>query len=66
MFDAMSQRYGVLPSKLLKEADTFDLTVMDVALTWQNFKQKQSSKTDTTDMYGQENLQKIMDKAKGL
>ncbi len=65
MLDAMSQRYGVLPSELLMKGDTFDITVMDVALTYQSFKEKGANKQDVTDMYDQDELQDIMKRTRG-
>lgn len=57
MFDAMAQRYGVLPSFLLTHGDSFDLMVMDVGVTYQNYKQ---SGTKDTSFYSQDNLKDIM------
>lgn len=31
----MGQRYGMLPSKIIQEASTFDLVIMDMALTYE-------------------------------
>jgi hypothetical protein len=31
----MGQRYGMLPSKIISEASTFDLVIMDMALTYE-------------------------------
>jgi len=38
MLDSLAERYGILPSQLLKDADTLDLFVFDTALTYQNHK----------------------------
>lgn len=38
--DTMGQRYGKLPSMLIKEASTFDLVIMDVAMTYERHVQK--------------------------
>jgi hypothetical protein len=65
MLDAMAQRYGILPSELLMKGDTFDITVMDVALTYKRFKEKSANNEDITDMYDQEELQNIMDRTRG-
>ena len=47
MLDSMAERYGILPSELLQRADTFDLMVMDVALTYQKYiNDKQQKKVD--------------------
>ena len=60
MIDALSKRYGVLPSKLLTQGDTFDLMVMDVAVTYEKYvNEKANNKVDpkTFDrMYGQDEL----------
>ena len=37
LIDAIAERYGCLPSHVLKEGDTFDLMVMDVALTYRAY-----------------------------
>jgi len=64
MLDAVAQRYGHLPSKLLCDADSFDIMVFDVALTYERMQRnKQEGKADQT-MYAQEDLQEIMDKVK--
>jgi len=60
MIDALSKRYGVLPSMLMTQGDTFDLMVMDVAVTYEKYvNEKANNKVDpkTFDrMYGQEEL----------
>lgn len=35
--DGVAKRYGKLPSEVLKEADTFDLYIMDVALSFEKY-----------------------------
>tara|TARA_R110002050_G_scaffold47419_2_gene110696 strand:+ start:567 stop:782 length:216 start_codon:yes stop_codon:yes gene_type:complete len=37
MFDVMGRRYSKLPSELLRDADSFDLMVMDVASTYEQY-----------------------------
>tara|TARA_R100000353_G_C6508522_1_gene196026 strand:+ start:1859 stop:2068 length:210 start_codon:yes stop_codon:yes gene_type:complete len=64
MLDAMAQRYGVLPSRLLQEGDTFDLMIMDVALTYQNYKNKDSSKQYDPQYLDQDALQQKLEKAR--
>jgi hypothetical protein len=36
LLDALGERYGMLPSQLLDKANTFDLWVYDVAVSWIN------------------------------
>ena len=60
----MAQRYSVLPSNLLKNADSFDLMVYDVAVTYQKIQEDKANKRVSPDLYKQEDLQAIMDKVK--
>jgi hypothetical protein len=38
----MGQRYGMLPSRVISEASTFDLVIMDMALTYERHIQDRS------------------------
>jgi hypothetical protein len=38
----MGQRYGLLPSEIITRASTFDLVVMDMAMTYEQHKQEAS------------------------
>lgn len=63
MIDGLAQRYGVLPSQLMMLGDTFDLMVMDVAISWeQHCRNKQ--KGDHSADYDPEQLQEVMDKVR--
>ena len=64
MLDAIGKRYGVLPSKLLSDADSFDMMVFDVALTWEKMQHDKANKKVDSSMYKQEELQQMMDKFK--
>lgn len=47
MLDSLAERYGMLPSKVLEEANTLDLWVFDVAVSWRNHVQEKAlRKTD--------------------
>ena len=61
----MGKRYGTLPSVLLNKADSFDLMVFDVAMTFEKMQHDKANKKVDTSMYKQEDLQAIMDRAKG-
>lgn len=37
MFDLLARRYSTLPSRLLREADTFDVWVYDVATSYEQY-----------------------------
>lgn len=65
MLDAIAKRYGVLPSYLVKHGDTLDLTVMDVAVSFEKHQQnKQQGKASNN--YDQDDLQKAMANVRGL
>ena len=66
LLDALAKRYGCLPSALLCDADSFDLMVFDVALTWEKMQQDKQNgkKTVDTTMYNQQDLQDIMNKVR--
>jgi len=44
MIDSMAQRYGVMPSSLLQQGDSFDLMIFDVAVNYQNIQQQKQNK----------------------
>jgi hypothetical protein len=63
MFDTLGKRYGKLPSEILLKADTFDLMVFDVAVTYEQFQHNKQDKNHT-EMYSQESIQEYWDKVK--
>lgn len=58
----MGQRYSKLPSELFLKADTFDLMVMDVAMTYTKYINDKHNKTVDPNMYNTEDLQEKLDK----
>lgn len=40
--DGLGKRYGLLPSEVLARGNTFDLYIMDCALTFENFHHKKA------------------------
>lgn len=65
MFDAMAQRYGKLPSELLRHADSFDFMILDVATTYQAYKQSQAEgKPIPKDLMNIEELQEHFNKVR--
>jgi hypothetical protein len=40
--DGLGKRYGMLPSQVLSQGNTFDLYVMDMALTFENYHNKKA------------------------
>lgn len=57
MLDAVAQRYSYLPSKLLCDADSFDIMVYDVAVSYEKMiRDRQEGKVDRK-MYDQDELE---------
>ena len=40
--DSLGKRYGMLPSEVLERSNTFDLYIMDMALTFENYHHKKA------------------------
>lgn len=36
VIDSLGKRYGMLPSQVMLEANTFDIFIMDAAITYEN------------------------------
>lgn len=64
MLDALGERYGKLPSELLDRANTFDLWVYDVAVSWIN---NQQAKADGKPQnYNVDDLRKRMENVRNV
>jgi len=63
--DTMAKRYKMLPSEILATASTYDLYVMDAAISYHNYEQykAQHGKEPMPD-YEVDELQAMMDKVK--
>lgn len=64
--DSLGKRYGLLPSEILERGNTFDLYIMDCALSFERFHIKKAENNNHVpqEYYSQEQLLKIRDKAK--
>lgn len=60
--DTLAHRYGMLPTEVLTRATTLDITVMDVALSYEA---KQSRSGPKTEDYDTQDLQAMVAKARG-
>ncbi len=65
MFDAMARRYGKLPSELLKNADSFDIMVMDVGATYEAYQNSKHSKTKGSEFIDSKQMEEHFKKVKG-
>lgn len=61
MLDSMAQRYGKLPTEMLRQGDSFDIMVFDVAVTYEHYIRNKENKQVDQSMYSQEDLQAKMD-----
>lgn len=64
--DSLGKRYGMLPSEVLERSNTFDLYIMDAALTFENYQHKKSVNNgkEPLDNYSQDQLLEIFNKNK--
>jgi hypothetical protein len=64
--DGLGKRYGMLPSQILSQGNTFDLYVMDMALTFENYHNKKASNGGkaTIPEYSNDELLDIFNKGK--
>jgi hypothetical protein len=67
MIDSLGKRYGLLPSEALNRSNTFDLYIMDAALTFENYQHKKAMNggKDPIPDYSSDELLAIMKKVKG-
>jgi len=64
--DGLGKRYGLLPSEILKRGNTFDLYIMDCAMTFEYYHNKKAMNDNKipTDIYTTEQLQNMLSKKK--
>ena len=65
MLDALAKRYGVLPSYLIQNGDTFDLMVMDVALGYEKMQHDKQNGVVNPGRFNQEDLMERLNKVRG-
>lgn len=61
--DNLASRYGRLPSEVIAVGSTFDLYIMDAALSYRDYQQRKADGKVAVD-YTVEELQEIMNRAK--
>jgi hypothetical protein len=64
MLDSLAKRYGKLPTEVLRKGDSFDISVMDVALTYEKYQRDKESGNIDTSMYDMDALKQAADRAK--
>ncbi len=64
--DGIGKRYGMLPSQVLKEADSFDLYIMDAAMSFERYHHKKATSKNGLAVpdYSQDQLLEILGKKK--
>ena len=65
MIDSLGKRYGLLPSEVLNRSNTFDLYIMDAALTFENYHHKKAMNNgrDPVPDYTQDELLELLQKS---
>jgi len=60
--DSLGKRYGMLPSEVLERSNTFDLYIMDAALSFENYHHKKAMNNgqEPVPEYSQEQLQAML------
>tara|TARA_R110002167_G_scaffold361238_1_gene579342 strand:- start:462 stop:662 length:201 start_codon:yes stop_codon:yes gene_type:complete len=64
MLDGLAKRYGVLPSQLMAQGDTFDLMVMDVALGYEMIQHDKKNNKVNPRSYNEEELMERLNKVR--
>lgn len=64
--DGLAKRYGKLPSEIMKDANTFDLYIIDAAMTFEQYHHKKAMNKgqEPIDNYTTDDLLKIYNKGK--
>lgn len=62
--DGIGKRYGILPSEVIKRADTFDLYILDAALSFEKYHHEKASGKKTVPDLTQDELVNIFNKGK--
>jgi hypothetical protein len=65
MFDVMGRRYSKLPSEILRTADSFDLMVMDVASTYEQYLDAKRNNKDMDKFMDQDEMKQYFNKVTG-
>jgi hypothetical protein len=64
MLDKMGQRYGMLPSDIIRKASTFDMVIMDISLAVERYQQERQQPGFVPPVSTEE-LLKIKERANG-
>jgi hypothetical protein len=68
LIDTMAERYGQLPSEVMRNATTFDVFVADTAIGYRNYLQDKAEGRQATynpTDYTQDELLKILNESRG-
>lgn len=67
MLDFVAERYGMLPSQVLKEGNSLDFVIAEAAQGYKNKLQAKANNksTDLNDQYSQSELLDILNRSRG-
>jgi hypothetical protein len=66
LIDTIGERYGQLPSQVIRTATTFDVFVADTAIGYRNLQQARANDPNAVPEYQQEDLLKMMEQARAI
>jgi hypothetical protein len=64
--DGLAKRYGKLPSEIMRDANTFDLYIIDAAMTFEQYHHKKelNKGQEPVENYSNDDLMKIFEEGK--
>lgn len=67
LIDTLGERYGKLPSEVIRQANTFDIFVADTAIAYRNAQTEKAYGKNQVDpsQYSEEDLLKVLKESRG-
>lgn len=67
LIDTLGERYGKLPSEVIRQATTFDIFVADTAIAYRNAQMDKANGNNQIDpsKYNEEDLLKVLKQSRG-
>lgn len=62
--DAIAKRYSLLPSEVLDRASTFDLVILDTALSYQKYKQDEAEGKKPVPQLSQDQMKGMLERVR--
>lgn len=62
--DLVARRYGTLPSRILNEGDSLDITCAEISLGYENYLKNKDNAQTLTNQFSQEELKTMIDRVR--